>query len=79
MIFGFLKLVRNVSAFFYIFDYSINANMKIKIIKKCNFPIDSVHDLGQKRNERAVAKGLAQWDIEKTQNKNGAPKSTEKK
>jgi hypothetical protein len=38
--------------------------MEIKIIKKCNLPIDSIQDLGQERNERAVKKGLAVWDNE---------------
>lgn len=36
--------------------------MEIKIIKKCNLQIDSIQDLGQERNERAVKKGLAVWN-----------------
>jgi hypothetical protein len=35
--------------------------MKIKIIKECNFPLDSIHDLGEERNERAVRIGLAKF------------------
>lgn len=35
--------------------------MEIKIIKECNFPVGSIQDLGQERNERAVKKGLAEW------------------
>jgi len=35
--------------------------MEIKIIKKCNLPIDSIQDLGQERNKRAVKNGLAVW------------------
>ena len=53
--------------------------MEIKIIKKCNFPVDSILDLGEERNERAISKGLAQWYIKKEENKNGAPKKAEKK
>lgn len=43
--------------------------MEIKIIKKCNLPIGSIHDLGKERNERAVNKGLAEWHQEKPKTK----------
>jgi len=36
--------------------------MKIKIIKECNFPVGSIQDLGDERNERAVRLGLAKWE-----------------
>lgn len=33
--------------------------MKIRIIKECNFPIDSIQDLGKERNENAIKNGFA--------------------
>jgi hypothetical protein len=43
--------------------------MEIKIIKQCNLPIGSIHDLGKERNERAVKKGLAEWNETKIKSK----------
>lgn len=66
----------------------------IKIIKRCNFRVGDVVNLGKERNERAVKLELAEWTDEEittvevlesesteevAEDKNGAPKTNKKK